>query len=79
MSCRVIMTAGDANLYCNVQRCICLDTDFCPQLYLEKANEKGRQHVKLEEAATLNEYVVTSLSYVCGSTGSQHSQQQLKK
>ena len=27
------MAAGDANLYCNVQRCICLDTDFCPQLY----------------------------------------------
>ena len=28
------MAAGDANLYCNVQRCICLDTDFCPQLYI---------------------------------------------
>ena len=26
--------ARDANLYCNVQRCICLDTNFCPQLYI---------------------------------------------
>ena len=37
------MAAGDANLYCNVRKCICLDTDFCPQLYVPST--KILQHV----------------------------------
>ena len=31
------MAAGDANLYCNVQRYICLDTDFCTSCMLNAA------------------------------------------
>ena len=39
---------------------------------MEKVKEKGQQHAKLEEALRLYGYDVTSLSYICGSTGSQY-------
>ena len=29
-----VMALGDANLCCNAQRCVCLDTEFCPQLHI---------------------------------------------
>ena len=40
--------------------------------YLETVKEKGQQHAKLEEALRLYGYNITSLAYICGSTGSQY-------
>ena len=46
---------------------------YCSDVsYLEKVKEKGQQHAKLEEALRLYGYNVTSLTYICGSTGSQY-------
>ena len=46
---------------------------YCSDVsYLEMAKEKTQQHAKLEEALRLYGYDVTSLSYICGSTGSQY-------
>ena len=39
---------------------------------LEKVREKRQQHAKLEEAARLYGYNVTSLHHICGSTESQY-------
>ena len=40
--------------------------------YLEKVRENRQQHAKLEEALGMYGYNVTSLAYICGSTGSQY-------
>ena len=46
---------------------------YCSDVsYLEKVKEKGQQHAKLEEALRLYGYDVTSLTYICGCTGSQY-------
>ena len=46
---------------------------YCSDVsYLEKVKEKGQQHAKLEEALRLYGYDVTSVTYICGSTGSQY-------
>ena len=47
--------------------CSCSDVS-----YLEKAKVKGQKHTKLQEALRLYGYDVTSLTYICGSTGSQY-------
>ena len=44
---------------------------YCSDVsYLEKVKEKGQQHAKPAEALRLHEYDVTSLTYICGCTGS---------
>ena len=46
---------------------------YCSDVsYLEKVKEKGQQHARLEEALRLYGYDVTSLTYICGCTGSQY-------
>ena len=43
----------------------CRDTS-----YLEKLEEKGQQHAKLEDALRTYGYKVKSVTYICGCTGS---------
>ena len=50
-----------------VERGYCSDVS-----YLGKVEEKGQQHARLEEALRLYGYDVTSLTYICGCTGSQY-------
>ena len=46
---------------------------YCSDVsYLEKVKEKGQQHARLEQALRLYGYDVTSLTYICGCTGSQY-------
>ena len=40
--------------------------------YLKKVKEKGQQHARLKEALRTYGYDVTSLTYICGCTGSQY-------
>ena len=55
------------------RRVTIVEGGYCSDVsYLEKVNEKGQQHAKLEEALRLYGYNVTSLTYICGSTGSQY-------
>ena len=61
------MPSGKARKIMIVEGGYCSDVS-----YLEKAKEKGQQHNKLEEALRLYGYDVTSLSYICGSTGAQY-------
>ena len=53
-----------------------MEGGYCSDVsYLEillKVKEKGQQHAKLEEALRLYGYDVTSLTYICGCTGSQY-------
>ena len=50
-----------------------MEGGYCSDVsYLEKVREKGQQHAKLEEALRLYGYNVNSLTYTCGSTGSQY-------
>ena len=58
------MANGRARRFTIVEGGYCSDV-----LYLEKVSEKGQQHAKLEEALRLYGY---SLTYICGSTGSQY-------
>ena len=61
------MPSGKAKKVTIVKGGYCSDVS-----YLEKVKEKGQQHAKLEETLRLYRYNVTSLAYVCGSTGSQY-------
>ena len=46
---------------------------YCSDVsYLEMVKEKKQQHARLEEALRLYGYDVTSLTYICGCTGSQY-------
>ena len=55
------------------RRVTIVEGGYCSDVsYLEKVREKGQQHAKLEEALRLYGYNVTSLTYICGSTGSQY-------
>ena len=48
-----------------------VDGGYCSDVsHLEKVKEKGQQHARLEEALRLHGYDVTSLTYICGCTGS---------
>ena len=50
-----------------------VEEGYCSDVsYLEKVKEKGQQHAKLEETLRLYGYDVTSLTYICRSTASQH-------
>ena len=55
------------------RRVTIVEGGYCSDVsYLEKVREKGQQHAKLEKALRLYGYHVTSVTYICGSTGSQY-------
>ena len=61
------MPSGKARKVTIVEGGYCNDVS-----YLEKVKEKGQQHAKPEKSFRLYGYDVTSLSYICGCTGSQY-------
>ena len=57
------------------RRVTIVEGGYCSDVsYLEKVpvKEKGQKHAKLEEQLRLYGYNVTSLTYICGCTGSQY-------
>ena len=50
-----------------------MEGGYCSNVsYLEKVKEKEQQHARLEESLRTYGYDVTSLTYICGCTGSQY-------